>query len=224
MNKNFPTPFLRRDNQVCLSKLTLATTSIEEAPRMTTPLSSGTFNLAVGRRLEDGDGLAAMTTHLAVVPQLAELPSPAEVDGPSTAYVLAARPAFEGLRHASMQMAGLLLLAATGGRTWQDHTMLDLATAAQAEASDTLRALSPPARGQHHHLHLLGADRAMGEAIRCARSELHLSAEAQRLIQRAVQAAIDHLRYAAGALPGFELVALSQSCCAQHAVPPSQKG
>jgi hypothetical protein len=40
---------------------------------------------------------------------------------------------------------------------------------------------------------------------------------ARRALSRELRASTDHLRHASRALPGFEMVDLTQSCCAAHA-------
>jgi hypothetical protein len=158
-------------------------------------------NLASARCIEDGTGLPVLGNALPDLPD--DLPEilTADLDDATTAYVLEARVAFDGMRRAAAQLAGLLLVAATGGRSGQDHPML---------------ALTAPPRATHHHLHLMQGEHALSVALERARGHLHLTAEAQTAISRPLSSAIDHLRWAGGALPGFEIVAFSQGCCAAH--------
>src|SRR5262249_45054482 len=67
---------------------------------------------------------------------------PAELDEATAAYVCAVQPAFDLLRQAAGQLAGLLVLNVAGARTAGAHPMLDLACAAEAEARDTILAIS----------------------------------------------------------------------------------
>jgi hypothetical protein len=173
-------------------------------------------NLASARRIEDGAGLPVLGNALPDLPD--DLPEilTADLDDATTAYVLEARVAFDGMRRAAAQLAGLLLVAATGGRSGQDHPMLALAIEAHRAAADTLHGLTAPPRATHHHRHLMQAEHALSVALERARGHLHLTEEAQTAISRPLSSAIDHLRWAGGALPGFEIVAFSQGCCAAH--------
>jgi hypothetical protein len=169
------------------------------------------------RRIEDGydlppgallDGTAASDAAL----------SP-DLDDRTTAYILKAREPFEGLRRASSQLAGLLVLAALGSRTAQGNPMLETAIAAHAEAADGLRSLTPTGRGAHHHLHLCLAAERLGEALATARRSLKLDETVSDRIYAGMKQAVEDLRWASRALPGFELVNVSQGCCAMHGGP-----
>jgi len=143
-----------------------------------------------------------------------------QIDDATAAYVAEMRMSFEGLRQAEAQLAGLLVLAAATGQAIAGHPMLDMAADAMAEAADGIRSVKIPPRAEHHHAHVLSALQAL---------RLTLSA-ARRCLVRRDAATIDtvlvplrqahrHLLWATGALPGFEVVALSQACCAQYAAP-----
>jgi hypothetical protein len=149
-------------------------------------------------------------------------PCPAvEIDDATAAYVAEMREPFELLRQAEAQLAGLMVLATASGQAIAGHPMLDLAAEAIREAEDGIRAPNVPVRARHHHLHVRQAMRAIQSAISAARRCLIRGDEAA--IDAALgplRAAHQHLLWATGALPGFEIVALSQSCCAQHATAP----
>ena len=142
----------------------------------------------------------------------------ANVDDATAAYVTAMRDPFERLRQAEAQIAGLMVLATASGQAIAGHPMLDLATEAAKEAEDVIRAVRVPERARHHHRHVLQAMTDIQRAVAAARQCL------VRRDKRAIDAVIGPLRtahqnllWATGALPGFEVVALSQACCAQHA-------
>jgi len=150
--------------------------------------------------------------------EAAEPCSMGEVDEATASYIVALRNPFELLRQAEAQLAGLIVLATVSGQAIAGHPMLDLAVEAVREAEDGIRAARVPEQARHHHRHLLEALQEMQHAIKATR----------RCLVRGDEAAIDavliplraghqHLLWATGALPGFEIVALSQSCCAQHA-------
>ncbi len=123
-----------------------------------------------------------------------------EIDDATTAYVLAIRPAFNLVREGVSQLAGLMVLAMVGARNEAAHDILERICHEQAEAQDIIRRQAVPNRAAHHHRHLAQADPASGETI-----------------MKPLRAAYQHLQWATGALPGFEVVALSQGCCSAHA-------
>ena len=148
--------------------------------------------------------------------------APAEIDDATAGYVAAMRHPFELLRQAEAQIAGLMVLATASGQAIAGHPMLELAAAAQREAEDGIRAVRVPEPARHHHLHVLEALNEIRRTVAASRRCLARRDEA------AIDAVIDplrrahrHLLWATGALPGFEIVALSQACCAQHATRPT---
>src|SRR5689334_3307656 len=79
----------------------------------------------------------------------------AEIDDATAAYVADTRAAFDGLRQAEAQLAGLMVLAAASGQAIAGHPMLELATEAWREAADGIRSVKVPPRAHHHHAHVL---------------------------------------------------------------------
>jgi hypothetical protein len=140
------------------------------------------------------------------------------VDDATASYVAEMRDPFEMLRQAEAQLAGLMVLATASGQAIAGHPMLDLAVEAIREAEDGIREAKVPARARHHHAHVLEAMRAIHAATKAARRCLtHGDESAIDAVLGPLRSAHQHLLWATGALPGFEIVALSQSCCAQHA-------
>jgi hypothetical protein len=176
-----------------------------------------TLDRASLRRIEDGyDGPPGAPADAEAAPGPA---LPGDLDERTAAYILKARGPFEGLRRASSQLAGSLVLAAIGSRTTQGNPMLEMAITAPAEAADGLRALTPTARGAHHHLHLCRAAARLGEALTTARHSRLIDETVTDRICGLVKQALEELRWASRALPGFELVNFSQGCCAMHGAP-----
>ena len=141
----------------------------------------------------------------------------AQLDDATMSYVANTRVPFDLLRQATGQLAGLLVLAASGARSAQDHPMLDLAEQCSRQALDGIRGVRPPPQAKHHHLHLLEAARATRLALRMARERLHRRDDASMdAIMEPLRAGFRQLQWAAGALPGFEIVAFEQGCCATH--------
>jgi hypothetical protein len=169
------------------------------------------------RRIEDAYDLPPGAMAGGEAPHDAAL-SP-DLDDRTTAYILKAREPFEGLRRASSQLAGLLVLAALGSRTTQGNPMLETAIAAHAEAADGLRALTPTARGAHHHLHLCLAAERLGAALVVARHNLPRDEAVSDRIYSLLKQSMEDLRWASRALPGFALVNFAQGCCAMHGGP-----
>jgi hypothetical protein len=144
----------------------------------------------------------------------------AELDSPTIAYVGEAQPVFDLLRQAEGQLAGLLALAAAGARSaTPDHPMLAAARGVFAEGAERLRRLRPSSRGRHHHHHLAEAAALIGLALDGAEAGRHGAGEGGYDIEASIEplkAAHRHLQWAAGTLPGFEIVAFEQGCCAAH--------
>jgi len=78
-----------------------------------------------------------------------------------------------------------------------------------------------PPRSAHHHRHLVRALEQLGLALAAARLNLRASDEAGTdAIMAPLRAGFSELQSAANVLPGFEVVAFSQGCCARHTGPP----
>jgi hypothetical protein len=143
-----------------------------------------------------------------------------ELDDATTAYVLATRAPFDLLRAATSQLAGLMVLAVSGARNDAAPAVLDRVREEHAEAGEAIRSRSGsvPARAAHHHRHLSRACDALGAALAACADGIHGRDEASAdAIMTPLNAAYRQLQWATGALPGFEVVALSQGCCAAHA-------
>jgi hypothetical protein len=169
------------------------------------------------RRIEDGQHLPHPGLCEPVAAETVEDTVGDGLDDATLAYVLASRPLFEQLRRAAGQIAGLLVLAAAGGRSAQDHPMLGLAASARDEALDGLRGLPVPQAAAHHHRHLMRAARAVSAAVDAAGRGLHRRDDAALdAALLPLRAGYQELQWATGALPGFAMVAFDQACCAGH--------
>jgi hypothetical protein len=143
-----------------------------------------------------------------------------ESDARSLPYVVACQPLHEQLRDVVTQLGGLSLMTMLRREGAFDRTTpLRLVREALGSIGEALRDLTVPHRGAHHHHHMTEACRAAaGAADLIADRRLTKNEEAARLaLSRELRAATDHLRFASRALPGFEMVDLTQSCCAVHA-------
>jgi hypothetical protein len=141
------------------------------------------------------------------------------LDERTVAYILQTRPPFEDLRQVASQLAGLLVLAASGAKSAApDHPMLNAARQTFERAADEIRRARPTVRSRSHHRHMLSAIEAIDGAL--AAALLHLRgdrfADVEAMLMP-LKAGYLQLQEAAGRLPGFELVALNQGCCAHGA-------
>jgi hypothetical protein len=140
------------------------------------------------------------------------------LDSATLAYVAAAEPCFADLRRVAAQLAGLLVLQASGARSaGPGHPMVAVAAELLAASCDAALSLVPRTeRARHHHHHLLSAAERLSDTlagIRTTRVErADVTAPTQFLMT-----AWSELGHASRALPGFELVDFSEACCAQHA-------
>ena len=143
----------------------------------------------------------------------------AEIDDATTAYVLAMRPAFNLVREGISQLAGLMVLAMVGARNEAAHDILERICHEQAEAQDIIRRQAVPKnRAVHHHRHLAQAGKGLDRSLKAAAMGINRADPASgETIMTPLRAAYQHLQWATGALPGFEVVALAQGCCSAHA-------
>lgn len=141
------------------------------------------------------------------------------LDDATVAYVVAVRPAFDALRQVAGQLAGVLVLAAAGGASVPRQPMLASALERWREAAGLIRGLRAPAPGRHYHRHVRGAAACIGRALTEARRFQRHDDAALDAIMPPLRAGYQELQWAAGALPGFEIVAFQHGCCgASHPV------
>jgi hypothetical protein len=141
-----------------------------------------------------------------------------EIDDRTVAYVLAAQAVFEDLRQVAAQLAGMLVLSATGAKAAApDHPMLGAAAQLFAQAAENVQHLQPPASdgARVHHDALVRAASLLRDALAGARIELVKPPASADLAVPLVplRHAYDALQRAASALPGFQMVAFDQGCC-----------
>lgn len=163
------------------------------------------------------------------LPSAADLGDPAPsalacdgLDDATTRYILATRPAFEELRHATGQIASLLILQATGASSaTPDHPMLQQALEGCAAARDVIAHAKPTAAAAHHHLHLR---RALALVVRAAEQAVrHLDKRGDHdvdAILKPLRQGWQEIHFASAALPGFEPVSFGLACCAAHYAQP----
>jgi hypothetical protein len=169
------------------------------------------------RRIEDGAHLPRPGLCMPVSADAADEGPPSGLDDRSLAFVLAARPVFDQIRALTGQLAGLLVLKASGARSAQDHPMFALVLDRHDRMRDGLAALDVPASADHHHRHLRRAAHAVTLAVQEARDSLHRGDEASLdAITAPLRRAQQELHWAAASLPGFAVVDLRQACCAAH--------
>ena len=131
------------------------------------------------------------------------------IDDATAAYIVENQKCFEDLKQVASQLAGLLVLDASGSKeAAPDHPMLGTARELFREAEDALRRARPTERARRHHQHLTKAARLIGAALqkRCAGG-------GDILIP--LRAGYTELERAADALPGFEKVSYDGACCAR---------
>jgi hypothetical protein len=134
-------------------------------------------------------------------------------------YVTAIKPAFDCLRDVAAQVAGLLLLAVSGGKSAAGHPMLPVALESHAEAADLLRAARAPSWARHQHAHLVQASATLRLALNAAKNDLRFGdVERSDAILKPLRDSYTELQWAADALPSIETVSLSQDCCCRRPV------
>ena len=143
------------------------------------------------------------------------------LDDHTTRYVIEVRPHFEDLRQVAAQLAGLLVLAASGAlAATPDHPMLLTAERTFDQARDAMLRARPSPRARRHHHHVLEAADALDRALREMRATTgHTSEPRIDRVMRPLRAGYGELQRAARVLPGFELVDFDRGCCALHDPP-----
>jgi hypothetical protein len=140
-----------------------------------------------------------------------------EPDAATTRYMLATRDAFESLRQVVTQIAALLILAASKSRDWCDHPMIDVTMAARQGMRDAIRAVTVPAGASHVHSHFVNAGHHVDAALSIiAARRTKFDDAALDAALAAVQAAQREMQWSSAAVPGLEMIAFSQGCCAMH--------
>jgi hypothetical protein len=144
--------------------------------------------------------------------------APAGPDDATRAYVEAAGDCFEDLRAVTAQLAGLLLLSASGARAaGPNHPIVAVTEERLAMARDAALRLVPRSdRTRHHHDHLLATVSRLTEALARIRTA-PLGRDGVTEPTRLLGSAWDELGAASRALPGFDLIDLTGACCSQHA-------
>lgn len=131
-------------------------------------------------------------------------------DTPTAAYILVTRRPFEDLRQVAAQLAGLLVLAASGSQSaGPHHPMLTSAAQLYSEAVDALRHASVPPQARKHHHHLREVAVALQAALSAAQTGIAIDP-----VLVPLRTAYDHLQLASTFLPGFPMVAFDVACCA----------
>ena len=133
-----------------------------------------------------------------------------EIDAETAAYIFQTQRAFEDLRQVASQIAGLLVLNASGAKTaTPDHPLLRSAADLHCGAIDAVRMSQPTPRARRHHMYLLEAGAFLDTALNAARAGGQIDP-----VLVPLRRAYERLQKGAAVLPGFEMVAFSQGCCA----------
>ena len=145
--------------------------------------------------------------------------SSSPIDDDTVAYIIEHRRHFEDLRQVASQLAGLLVLATVGSkRASPDHPMLEAAGHLFDAACHAIRSARPTPRARRHHDHLLEASASLASALSEARRRFTRPCGNIDIdpILIPLRSGYAQLREAADALPGFEMIAFEQGCCAIH--------
>ncbi len=138
------------------------------------------------------------------------------IDDETVAYILSAQKYFEDLRQVAAQLAGLLVLAAAGGKSaTPDHPMLEAAKQLHESAAAGIRGLRVTPRASTHRDYLSRTAAALECALSSAQTHLCRAVRGVEVepILYPLQAAYAQLQLAAAALPGFEMISFDQACC-----------
>jgi hypothetical protein len=125
-----------------------------------------------------------------------------EIDDQTVAYILATQTYFEDLKQVAAQLAGLLVLSATGSKS---VAPLQATEQLYKNAVDGLKSVRVTTRARRHHNSLQTALEKLGDALSSAKGT------GDPLIP--LESAYADLRSAARALPGYEMVSFKDCCC-----------
>jgi len=134
------------------------------------------------------------------------------MDDRTVAYVIAARPLFDDLRQVASQLAGLLVLAATGSKeSTPDHPMLAASRQVLAKADDGVKSAAALVTDgtRPHYTRVTAAASSLRRALSCAEA-WPIDVD---VVLAPLRDAYDHLQQASSALPGFPVVSFDQACC-----------
>jgi hypothetical protein len=142
-----------------------------------------------------------------------------DIDDQTAAYILETRAQFEDLRQVAAQIAGFLVLHASGANAASpDHPVLQAAADLHRGAVDGVRSARPSARAAPHHRCLVEACADLDAALTLVRTGAAIDSALAPL-----RRAFARLRDAAGSLPGFEMVSFQHACCAASTEARSQE-
>ncbi len=135
------------------------------------------------------------------------------IDDATAVYIVENRKCFEGLKQVASQLAGLLVLSASGSKeAVPDHPMLAAAGELFQDAVHAMRSARPTERARRHHEHLRRASSMLGGALKEARAGLNVDR-----VLVPLRAGYSELERAADELPGFEKVSYERACCGGRA-------
>lgn len=140
--------------------------------------------------------------------------------GPDSEPPLGTGPAqacFEALTELTRQAGTLLLADALGTRRFEDAGSMRRGCLEQlARTSDVLQRLAPrQVLVRHHHEHMVAAARCLALTLERCDGLFRRTGPASDPLPP-LKAALSHLRGASRLVPGFDLVDISQGCCAEH--------
>lgn len=141
-----------------------------------------------------------------------------EAGGPAGEYCALALQGFDGLKYAASMLAGALVLAYTdANRSFHDLRLAHKALDEVERAEEIICGIRVPERACHHHFHLLNALRIIRDvAERLGEVRIFAHAPDIDAARAELGRGLEELRHASRSVPGFEMVDLSQSCCALH--------
>jgi hypothetical protein len=125
-----------------------------------------------------------------------------EIDDQTVAYIVATQTYFEDLKQVAAQLAGFLVLSASGAKS---AAPLQSTEQLYKKAADGLKSVRVTTRARRHHNSLQTALAKLGDALSSAKGS------GDPLIP--LESAYADLRSASRTLPGFEMVSFDHCCC-----------
>ena len=138
------------------------------------------------------------------------------MDDATTVYVIEQQRYFEDLTQVAGQLAGLLVLAATGTKgDLPGHPMIEMASRTFREAAEGVRRGRPTPPAAQHHACLLAAADTLELALvaACDRMGKVRGGHDIAPVLEPLRLGYGHLQRASTLLPGFEPVSFGMGCC-----------
>lgn len=133
-------------------------------------------------------------------------------------YARQTQVAFDELRDAAAQLAGVLVLSAAGSqKALPNHPAMLVAKDLHERSMDRILSAIVSHQTAHHHLHLKRAGHLIGRALAACSTVQNATIDVDAALP-ILKRGWTELRHATQALPGFQTLSFDRACCTEHVV------